>query len=775
MTSPTGALGASIQALDGVSRVTGRIRYASDARSAGALHGAILGSPHAHARIVSIDTSALRGMTGVRAIVTSRQLLERSADPYLGGVIRDRPPVALDKVRFAGEPVAAVAAVDEDVAREALERIRIEYEPLEAVFDPLAALAPGAPMIHERIRRVVPWRPEIPAEAAGPNVVHRFFQRRGDVEEGFRRAALVVENVFVSPPVQHAALEPHSTIATATPNGAVVLTASQNPFVLQRQLAQLLGVPTAHVRITVPPIGGAFGGRLTARLEPIALLLSLEANGRPVRIELNGSESFALGVQHPARVALRTGVDGDGRLIAQEAICHYTSGAYADTTPNLISRAYAATGPYLVPNLVAESFGVYTNQVPSASFRGYGITQVCWAHEAQMDAIAAAVGMDPLAIRLLNVVHPGDPFTTGEPLPDLHYDDLFRSAAQAIGWSEGTRSIVGTRVRAKGLAATIKGMATPTTSNATIRLHGDGSIDALVGTVDMGQGSGTALAQIVAAALAVNPSAVTIRVPDTDAAPFDSMTAASRSTFCMGLALRDAAARLVEQLAAYAATELEAAPSDLVLGQNGFSVRGAPTRSVDLVQVVRASGRQIMIGAGSFIADRSQDGHVVRLDAEGQGYGSAEWHPAVAACEVEVDLDTGHVRVIELSVALDIGTVVNPRLANLQVEGSAMFAIGQALFEEVRYDENGHLANRTLSDYQMPSSRDVPEVLLVDFRDPVGSHEIHGVGETALPPVRAAVVNAVGRAIGRSMTHLPLTPETILRAVLTGPLVAGEP
>jgi len=762
------AIGQSVPMVDSFARVTGGIDYVLNYELPRMLHARILRSPYPHARLVKIETSKAERLRGVAAVLSRKDLVgQNQIEPYFGQVIRDQNPVALDKVRFVGDAVAAVAAEDETIAAEALDLIEVEYEEIPAVFDPEEALAPGAPLIHEGPRRILPHRLDVKAQSLeGTNIVHQFKQRKGDIRRGFHESDMVFENIFTCPPAGHVALEPHIALAQVRGGQVTVWTSSQNPSTVQAQLALLFKVPISEVRVVVFTLGGGFGGKLMAKLEPVAALLSWKAR-RPVRLVMRPDEDFLVAVQHAAKVKLKTGVKRDGTLVATEAYCYYNAGAYSDTTPNLITRGYAATGPYRVPNLYVDSYGVYTNLVPTGAFRGYGITQVAWAHETQMDIIADALGIDPLDLRLKNVLQKGDPFTTGEPMAEMHYTELLKGAAEKIGWRKGPLVVrEGNKIRAKGLSAIIKGMATPTTSTVTVKLNPDGSLNVLTSTVEMGQGAKTSLAQIAAAEGNVPLSQVHVSEPDTAFTPFDWMTAASRSTYCMGTAIGLAVKEIKEQLLDAAAEQLEAAKEDLTLREGRVMVRGAPDRSVSYADVIRLSKRTNILGQGTFIAKHGPDGSEVVMDSEtGQGYGSAEWHPAVVSCEVEVDVETGRVEVTRLHAELYVGRVINPRLCELQVEGSALFGLGQSLFEELVFDTDGRITNPNLSDYMIPSFNDVPQELTVHLLEPEGVTEVHGIGETALPPIRPAIGNAICRALGVRIFELPITPEKVLRAL----------
>jgi CO/xanthine dehydrogenase Mo-binding subunit len=761
------AVGQSISMVDSQLRVTGGIDYTLNFELPRMLHACVLHSPHAHARIINVDTSKAEKLPGVVAVLTREDLSGDHIDPYFGLIIQDQTPVALDRVRFVGETVAAVAAVDADTATEAIDLIEVEYEELPAVFDPEEALKPEAPILHPGPRRIIAGRPDVAARSLeGTNIVHLFKQRKGGMSAGFGDSDEIFENTFCSPSVNHLALEPHVTVAQVSGSRITVWTCSQNPHVVQRQLAGIFKVPIADVRIIVATLGGGFGGKLNSKLEPAAVLLA-KKTGRPVRMVARRAECFLLGVQHQCKIKLKTGVKRDGTLVAVEAHCYYNSGAYGDTTPNLITRGYAAIGPYRVPHLHMDSYGVYTNTPPTAAFRGYGITQVAWAHETQMDIIADALGLDPLELRLKNVLQKGDPFSTGEPMPEMHYNELITAAATKIGWKDGPLVVrERNKIRAKGIGVIIKGMATPTTSTATVKLNGDGSLNVLTSSVEMGQGLKTALAQIAATEIGLPVQRVRVSEPDTAFTPFDLMTAASRATFCMGTAIRAAIKDIREQLLDTAAAQLEAAKEDLVLQGGKIMVRGVAGKSVSYADAIRFTKANNLLGHGVFVSGSGPDGSPVVMDFEtGQGYGSAEWHPAVVVCEVAVDTDTGKVEVTKLHAELYAGKVINPLLSELQVQGATTFGLGQVLFEELAVDTNGGITNPNLSDYMIPSFEDVPAQLTVHLLEPHGVTDVHGIGETAIPPARPAIGNAISRAVGTHFLDLPITPEKILRAL----------
>ncbi len=757
------AIGQRIPMVDATARVSGAIDYVLNHEIPGMLHAAVLRSPHAHARIVRIDASAAEQLPGVRAVLTGADIAGRSdIVPTFGLFIRDQSAVATDRVRYAGEPVAAVAARDAATAAAALDLIEVDYEPLPAVLDVEAALLPDAPILHDGPRILASRRPDMLARQPGfegTNVIHLFTQRRGDIAAGFAEADVVVERTYSSPAVGHVPFEPHVAIASWTPDGLSLWTSTQAPNWIATELANMFRMPVNRVRVVTTTLGGAYGAKIDPALEPIVALLAQKAR-RPVRLALDRREEFLTHTKHAARVRIRTGVRRDGTLVAHEATCWYNGGAYAKETPEKIFRGYASMGPYRVPNIHVDSYGVYTNMVPSSAFRGFGVPQVAWAHESQMDVVADELGIDPLELRLKNVLVPGDAFSTGEKIEeDLHYPQLLREAGERIGWADVPATVrTGSRVRAKGMSVIIKGMsAFP--SSSVVMLGQDGSLRVLTSSVEMGQGALTALAQIAADEATLPVERVTVSTPDTAVTPWDQMSAASRTTNSMGRAIRGAVIDVKEQLLELASRRLEIAVADLEIVDGTVRCQGAPETAIPFAELVAANRLGNVLGRGSYIG-------VAHLDIEtGQGIGSPQWHPCVCAVEVEVDEETGRVQILRLHLALYVGRMINPTQCELQVQGAALFGVGQALFEELIWDETGQLINPNLSDYMIPSFLDVPPEMSETILETVGTIDVHGIGETALPTVSPAVANAVSRAIGVRIVDLPLTPERVLRAI----------
>lgn len=744
--------------LDAHARVTGRIDFPTNHQLPGMLHARVLRSIMPHARIRAVDTERARALPGVALVLTGEDVRAREdVWPYFGPVFRDQAVLALDKVRFVGDAVAAVVADDLDTAHEALSLIEVDYEELPAVFDPHSALADGAPLIHEGPPRTGTTFADLVIHAeSDSNVCNYFKLRKGDIDAGFAQADHVFENTFSSPAVQHVPLETHVCLAQANAGRITVWTGVQTPHLLRSQLAEMFRLPLSAVRVVVPTLGGSYGSKCYLSIEPLTAVLAY-LSGRPVRLHLSREEEFVTITKHAAIITLKTGVKNDGTIVARKSTCYYSTGAYADIGPRLIKNSgYATGGPHAIPNMWVDSYAVYTNLPSAGAFRGYGVSQAAWAYDSQLDVIAARLGLDPYEMRRRNLLVDGQTFATGDLAEDCHFVELLDAAARGIEWHAGAGPEQnGTKVRAKGLSCVTKSTATPSTSTASVKLNEDGSIDVLTSSVEMGQGLQTALAFIAAEQLGVPPTSVSVSTVDTDATPYDQQTSSSRSTHAMGTAVIAAMGDIRSQLFELASAQLEVDAADLEITDGHLRVRGAPDRALTVAEVVRRSRRGNLLANGVF---QSQGG----LDPEtGQGIGSVHWHQAAGAAEVEVDLETGKVQILRYHAAVYAGRVINPVQAELQTEGSVAFGLGQALFEEMQYD-GGQLQNANLGDYMVASMQDLPPVGLSILEHPHRT-EIHGIGETSLPPVMAAVGNAVFRATGVRIHDLPITPEKLLR------------
>ncbi|MDE0343985.1 MAG: molybdopterin-dependent oxidoreductase, partial [Deltaproteobacteria bacterium] len=510
-------IGKSHHRVDGVVKATGKAVYAMDLELPGMLHAKVLRSPFPHARLVRVDATKAAALPGVVTVLT-RETLD-GMNPYFGSAYKDQTIVALDKVRYDGDPVAAVAANDEATAAEALALIETEYEELPAVTDVADAIAPGAPLVHEQVADADELHGHayrVPEEFRGTNVCYAYNYSRGDVDKGFVQADEVFEDVFTFPQVQHYPLEPHITIAAVEDGHVTLWSSTQDPFTLQRHIAEFFSIPINRVRVIVPHIGGAYGGKLSVKNEPLVAALAWKT-GRTVKITHTSEETFRTITRHPARFRIKTGVTRDGKLVARECEVHMGTGAYADYGPRVSQKAgYRAPGPYRIPNVKVDAYTVYTNAVPAGAFRGFGTLQVTWAYESQMDMIARRLEIDPLEFRVRNLMKKGGLFTKGDSPVDCDLEAGLRRTAKALGWGKKRKE----PNRGMGLACCMKdGGGTYKVASASIKLNSDGSAVLFTGTVEIGQGCRTALAQVAAEGLSLPYEAVTVAQLDTDSTP----------------------------------------------------------------------------------------------------------------------------------------------------------------------------------------------------------------------------------------------------------------
>jgi len=738
--------------IDGWDKVAGRAVFAGDIEVPDMLHGKILRSPFPSARVLSIDAKHAADVPGVIAVLTRDDFGD--IDPYFGPAFRDRPILAIDKVRHVGDPVAAVAAVDETTAEYAVELIDVDYEELPIVETIEDALKPDAPLVHEELRLAGQF-PDLAAIPKGgkTNIPHHFHYERGDVEKGFDEADYVFEHTFTTPPVCHCNLEPHTAIAQWEGDELIVRSACQNPFTVRGELANIFKTPLSKVRMIVPYIGGGNGAKTYAKIEPLTAVLAKKA-GRPVKVVLSMEEAFKTNVRHGTKYRIKTGVKRDGTIIARECEVYWDTGAYGDIGIRLVRKSgYTAPGPYKIPNLRINSYAVYTNKVPAGALRGYGVAQTTFATEQHMDIIADELAIDPIDFRLKNLLSRGDEFAPGDPV-DCDFSGGLRTLSEAFDWNKTTG-----RDRGKGVACFLKATLSPSVSQAKVRVNSDGSVTLLSVSTEMGQGAKTVLAQIAAEELGIPFDRITVVESDTDRCPYDISTSSSRTTPLMGLAVQEAAGDAKKKLLEMAAKMLRSDISELEVAEGRICVKG----SQDLVTFEEVMRDQLLggevIGLGTFKSERHSENPL--------GAPTPFWEVVFAAAEVEVDRETGKITVLRYVTCPDVGKMINPLLCRGQSEGSVMFGLSQALFENMSY-EDGQLINPNLIDYKISRFTDVPEELetiFIENEDGVGPYGAKGLGEGELIPVAAAIANAVSDAVGVRVHSLPLTPEKILKAL----------
>jgi len=750
---PLRVVGQSVPRVDGLEKVTGRARYVTDLVIPGMAHAKVLRSPYAHARVRTVDVTRARARPGVLAALCGADLTW--CEPYYGPAYRDRPVLAIDVARYEGEPVAAVAAVDEATADAALELIEVDYEPMPPVITLEEALAPGAPLVHTGkpqagiFADLSTLRPE-----PGTNVCHQFHFARGDSAGALATADLVLDETYRFPPVQHVALEPHAAVAVwSETDGLTIWASTQNPYSVRVELAKMFGVSLARIRVIVPHLGGGFGSKTYAKLEPLAAALARVA-ARPVRLAASVPEAFQTVRRCAARVHVRVGFRRDGALVAVECDADYDVGAYADIGPRVVQKAtYTATGPYRVPHVALDARAVYTNTTPGGAFRGFGVPQLAWALESVLDVAADRLGRDPVELRRQNFLAHGEEFAPGDTPIDGKLEESLSRAADAIGWRQA-----GAADRGRGVAAMLKASVAPSVSEAIVRLHTDGSVSVLASAVEMGQGTRTVLAQIAAEVLSVPLARVTVVQPDTAVTPYDQTTSSSRSTTMTGRAVQVASEDVREQLLRIAGDALGVATRDLSLDEGAVvaPAQRLPYADVLLLRFGMAGGE--LIGRGVIAPGRT---------AAPLGGSTPFWEMAVGAAEVSVDAETGAVRVERYVSVADVGRAVNPLLLEGQDEGGVVQGLGHTLFEEMVYAD-GHLLNGTLLVYRVPRADDAPPALechFVENADGSGPFGAKGAGEGSLIPVSPAVANALARLTGLRLRELPLTPERVWRAL----------
>jgi len=754
-------IGQSLPMPDATERVTGTVPFLINKTLPDMLHGKVLRSPFPHAKIVRIDTSVAESYPGVVAVLSRNDFGDDCPlDPFYGSLLKDHQILAIDKVRYVGEPVAAIAAEDPDIAEAALELIEVDYEELPAVFDEQEAVGEDAPLVHEGQVKRYPGPSRVVIRGVDNTNIFQAVQiRHGDVEQGFRESDHIFDHTFTTPAVHHAALEPHVAIAQVKDNEVTIWTATQAPYNVRRRMAGIFGLSPEKVRVIVPPVGGGFGAKSHLKIEGLTASLAWKAGRRPVKIMLSRAESFTQITKHAATLTLRTGVKQDGKLVARQATIYWNGGAYSDTSP-IIAKNGAITcfGPYRLAHAWADSYAVYTNAPPAGSYRGPAVLEVTWAGESQLDIIAAELGIDPVELRMKNLLEDGDIFITGETMHNMHYKALLQAAADKIGW--GQLKTVKDKIQLGcGVAVTLKSTTTPSSSKADICLEADGTCTLLVSTVELGQGSKIVLSQIAADALGIPLEQIRLVNPDTALTPFDMATNSSRSTFSMGNALRSAAEDLKQQLVNIAAEILEARAEDLIVEGDRIRVWGSPGSSLSWGEVVKRSDHETLMGQAEFTTTGGLDPKTYR------GVGSVHWHQGVGAAVVEVDEETGHVQVTDFHAATYAGQVVNPTTAALQTEGNIVMGLGVTLSEELIYD-SGQIVNANFGDYLIPSIADVPNNLTTtEMEDPHGNGDLHGIAESTIPTVAPAVANAVAAATGVRVFDLPLTAEKILRRI----------
>ena len=772
-------IGKSPDRAEALEKVTGRATYVHDMELPGMLHAKVLLSPHARANIKSIDISAAKALPGVKAVLIGEDA------PYLIGLYMvDKCIIAKDFVRYQGEVVAAVAAVDEATAERAISLIKVEYEVLPAVLSIDEALE-GKILVHEDINELE-YLKGVFFPQPDSNIASWNKNISGDVKKGFEEADFIIENEMYLPAAAHTPLETHVSIAEADPysDKIKIWSSAQSPFAVRQLLARSFGISESNIQVIVPYIGGAFGGKAGIHLEPLVTLLSKASKGRPVKLVASREQEFN---QLPLRAAMRgrikTGVTKEGKITAMEAYYDWESGAYADYGVNVGKTAiYSGAGAYEVPNVEIHSRTLYTNKTFSTAYRGFGHLEFHWVVERQMDLIAQEIGMDPYEFRMLNILKPGKHTISGEIISEStgSPSDCLKAVAEEIGWTgyqteeEREEQRKTGKIRGKGLAVLQKAPSMPssTATAAIIQIDGEGYVKVMIGAIDMGQGSNTAMQQIAAEILDLPLEKVeVVWESDTSKNPYDWQTVASKFTFMGGNAVIRAAEDLLRQMKETAAQVFRTDVDKLRHGDGYIYHVHQKELKIPFGKLSRGytyeNGNSIggiAIGKGTYIADG-----LTNLDSEtGQGRPALVWTFGAHGIDLEVDIETGDIHILKIASAFDVGQVINKKLIDGQIIGGVLQGIGSAIFEGFKFSPEGRMLNPSFTDYKIPTAKDIPdEMIPIYIENPQldGPFGARGVAEHPMISVPSVIANALYDALGINFYTLPLSPENVALSI----------
>ena len=733
---------------DGVDKVTGRARFGADMTMPGMLIGRVLRSPHAHARIRSIDTTAAQALPGVKAVITAADFRKVTDDAVVEAEGEEKLSdvainvIARDKALYEGHAVAAVAAVDTATAKQALKLIKVDYEVLPHVTDVEEAMKPGAPILHADMRTEgVEPRPR-----TASNIASRMEVKLGDIEKGFADADIIIERHFATEGVHQGYIEPHACVANVGSDGTGELwLCTQGHYGVRALCAGLLGMDASHLRVTASEIGGGFGGKTTVFMEPLALALSRKAS-RPVKIVMSRDEVFrASGPTSSSVMRARIGVKRDGRIVAGEAELKFQGGAFAGSPVG--AAAMCAFTPYDIPNVLVVGYDVVTNRPKAAAYRAPGAPMSAYAVESLMDEIAQAVGMDPLALRLKNAAREGTRAAYGPTFGPIGMVETVEAAREHPHYKAPLGPNQGRGV-ASGFWFNFGGE-----SSVTLNINSDGTVALSIGSPDIG-GTRASQCQMAAEELGIDYERVRAVISDTAMLAYNDTTGGSRVAFATGFATieaaRDAIARMCER-----AAKIWGIPQEAVIWEKG-AAHATGSQAKDLAPLTLEELAAQASATGGPIAGH----HASNVQGAGVSFGTH-------ICDAEVDPETGHVTVLRYTVVQDAGKAVHPAYVEGQFQGGAVQGIGWALSEEYIYGEDGRLQNAGFLDYRIPVCSDMPmiDTVIVEVPNPGHPYGVRGVGETPIVPPLAAVANAVSHAIGVRMTRLPMSPPRVLRAI----------
>jgi CO/xanthine dehydrogenase Mo-binding subunit len=736
---------------DGIDKVTGRAIFGADVYLPGMQVGKVLRSPHAHAVIKSIDTQKAETLPGVKAVVTSADLPALSpGDPGRQGAITDRDFyltrefLAREKALFHGHAVAAVAAIDESIAEEALGLINVEYEVLPHVLEPEVAMKGDAPLLHETLYT----RSQRGTSDEASNLAEHWELNRGDIERGFAEADSIVEDSFSTQVVHHGYVEPDSETAYAHPDGTVEVWANtQSIYSTRSDIAQLLDIPLGDITVNPTELGGAFGGKETLRASGLCVLLSKKAL-LPVQVRFSREEVLrGTGPGNAIRSTVKIGARSDGTITAIQARIVFDAGAFPGAP--LRSAIRRVFSHYRTPNMKIDAYDVVTNKPHVAAYRAPGATPTAFSVESVVDDLARSLSIDPMEFRLRNVSRPGDPMPDGDLLTSVNFTEVLNRVKLHDCW---TTPLEG-KNRGRGLALGMWTMPGGTAS-CHVNLNGDGSVTLVLGTPDL-SGTRTSLGLVAAEALGLALSDVKVTIANTDAVAYSDASAGDRITYIASIAVGRACASLIESMKARVASEFDTSPEHIGYRDGRFAASGVPEMSVSWEAMALRSVRGDGALSASGVASEIPDGAAIAPNATAH------------VVDVEVDPETGKVDLLRYTTFQDAGLAVNPAQVEGQMQGGATQGIGWALSEEYDYDEDGRLQNATLLDYRLPTSMDVPFIDTEIIEIPSEAHPlgIRAVGQAPIVPPAGAIANAIYNAVGARMRQLPMKPETVYLAI----------
>lgn len=763
-------IGKSVSKADGIRKATGDLRYVDDIKMPNMLYAAVKRSPYPHAKIISIDTSKAKELKGVKVIITGEDVPNK-----VGSHLGDKTFLALDTVRYVGEGVAAVAAETEEIAKKAVSLIKVDYEKLEPITNAKSAMKKDSPLVHPNLHNYK--KAKVLNYIEGTNICEHFKLRKGNAKEVLEKADYIFENEYYVPHIQHCAIENHCAIAKYERDGNVtVWSCTQSPYIVRGILADVYEIPLNKLRIISPAVGGGFGSKTGNTLEGIVLPLAKRAKGRPVKLTYSREESFSNSFLRPALFAkYKTAVNKTGKILGMEVEYIWDGGAYAEFITKITKSAgYTAVGPYDIENIWCDSYCVYTNNLVGGLYRSFGMSEIHFGIEQNMDYIAHEIGIDPLEFRKINAQKPGGKMPTSASVyHNCAYINCLDKVAKSIELDKPSEKPKERwKVRAKGIAGGAKAPSMPpnASSSAIIKLNEDGTAYLSISSQDIGQGSNTVMAQIAAEILSIPTEKISVNTGDTATTPYEWQTVASRTTYSTGNAVKKACEDAKSQILELASIKFNEPKENIALENEQIICINDKSKNMKISDIalglVIKDGSGIhgpIIGRGSFVPEG-----IKGLDKEtGQGEKPAAfWTYGANGVEIEIDIETGQIEILKITSCWDVGKVMNPTLIEGQCEGAMMQGIGSTILEEVIF-ENGKFINPSFTNYKIPNASDMPK-MVCEFLENLqhdGPFGARAIGEPAMIATAPAIANAVYNALGVRICELPITPEKILKHI----------